>query len=485
MSVERRRAVSATIVAGLCIAHSAWAWDPLVTDGLVSATPAVDMLASGEGVCAFGDLPGPLRLQDAIERALCDHPEARQAWANVKSQAAGVGMRRAAFLPTIDARWQGTHDVANQNVTGYPHYGSSYRTWLQNSSVSLGWVLYDFGGRSAALRSATALWMAAQANQTATLQNVFAVVARDFYSAQAAQGAWFAAQEMERLAQRSAEAATARVERGAAAISDQLQAQTAHAESIVNRTRAQSEWLSRAGALASDMNLSPATPITLPDVDDVRPDHEFDDSVSALIEDALHQHPGIVAAEAQLAAARAVAAQVRAEGLPRVGLVARYQFNNQPTHLQLGLPAFPATRSEWYVGLELTVPIFEGFVRTYQVRQANAQMELKEAAVAEARQKIGLDVWKRYQMLQSATKNLAHSMHLRALAEASHEAAQGRYQIGVGSMLELLSAQSALARAKQQRIQALTDWQAERLRLASSLGRLGVRHLQGHGGREP
>nr|WP_249173012.1 TolC family protein [Burkholderia vietnamiensis] len=468
----------AALVTGLASA-TAWAFDPLLTNNVVPATPAVDLLGKTEGGCTFSDLPTPLRLQDAVEHALCNHPKTRQAWANVKVQAAAVGIGRAGFLPTINGNWQGTRNIARNHVTGYPQYDSNYSKNLQNASVSLSWVLYDFGGRSAALKNASALLAAAQANQLATLQMVFGTVAKDFYAAQAAQGSLAAAREVERTAQRSADVATARVDHGVAAISDQLQAQTAYAEAVVNRTKAESDWANAVGTLASDMNLAPATPITLPDVGDgVKPDHEFGDSVAALIEDAQQHYPGIAAAEAQVTAARAKATQTRAEGLPRLNLVAQYNFNNQPTSLQLGFPVFPATHREWYLGFQVTIPIFDGFARTYQVRQADAQTELQIDLLAETRQQVGLDVWNSFQSLQGATKNLDNSASLLKLAQHSYEAAQRRYQVGVGSMLELLNAQSALANAKKQRIQALTDWRSARLQLASKLGRLGMWSLR-------
>ncbi|WP_244119346.1 TolC family protein [Burkholderia gladioli] len=452
-----------------------WAFDPLQTSSTVSTTPAVDLLRAGEHVCTFGDLPTPLRLQDAVERALCNHPKTRQAWANVKIQAAAVGIGRAAYLPTLNGNWQGTRDIARNHVTGYPQYDSNYGTNLQNASVALSWVLYDFGGRSAALRNANELLAAAQANQLATLQSVFGTVAKDFYAAQAAQGTLTATREVEQAAKSNADAATARTDRGVAAVSDQLQAQTAYAEAIVNRTKAESDWASAVGTLASDMNLAPATPIVLPEVSDgVKPDHEYDDSVAALIEDAQLHYPGVAAAVAQVEAARAKAAQIRAEGLPRLSLVAQYNLNNQPTSLQLGFPVFPATHREWYLGIQVTIPIFEGFARTYQMRQADAQTELQVDLLAEARQQIGLDVWNAYQLLQGATKNLDNSANLLTLAQHSYEAARRRYQIGVGSILELLNAQSAFANAKKQRIQALTDWRSARLQLASKLGKLGM-----------
>ena len=63
---------------------------------------------------------------------------------------------------------------------------------------------------------------------------------------------------------------------------------------------------------------------------------------------------------------------------------------------------------------------------------------------------------------------------LLEVARKSYDAAQRRYEVGVGNMLELLNAQSSLATAKQQRIQSLTDWRSARLQLAAKLGRLDM-----------
>jgi outer membrane protein len=429
-------------------------------------------------VCVFEALPNPLRLQDAVERALCNNPKTQQAWTHVKIQAAAVGIGRAAYLPTMSGNWQGTRDSVTNHVTGFSQYDSNYRTNLQNASISLSWVLYDFGGRSAALRNASALLAAAQATQQATLETVFATVAQDYYAAQAAQGALAAAREVEQTARDSFQAATARVDKGATAISDQLQAQTSYAEAVVNRTKVEGDWQTALGTLASDMNLQPSAALTLPDVaDGVAPDKEFGASVADLIEEAQRTHPIILAAKAQVDAARAKIDQTRAEGLPRVSLVAQYNYNNQPTSLQLGYPMFPATHNEWYLGLQMTIPIFEGFARTYQVRQADAQTELQRNMFDEVRQQVALDVWTRYQALQSATQNVTNSTTLLEISQRSYAAMQRRYYAGVGNILELLNAQSSLAHAKRQRIQALTDWRSARFQLAAKLGKLGMWRL--------
>lgn len=465
--------------AAVCGITAAYAFDPLRTDRLVPETPAVDMLGSRTDVCTLDDLPVPLKLYDAVERAMCNNPKTRQAWANVKIQAAAVGTARTAYLPTVT----GTLQQGREWASGYPASDTLQRSNKpvnqKSANVSLNWVLYDFGGRSAALENATALLAAAQANQRATLQTVFATVAKDFYAAQAARGTLVAAREIEATARASSDAAAARVEKGAASITDRLQAETTLAEAVVNRTNAQREWKVAVGVLATDMNLPPTDELVLPDVGDGVPSNsEFIESVETLIEQARRSYPGVVAAEAQVAAARAKARQVRAEGRPRLSLVSQFNYNKKPNSLQGGYPDLRETQRGWYLGVQATFPIFEGFARRYQTRQAEAQIELQLEMLDETRRLIELEVWNAYQTVLSATKNLDHSATLLSLAQRSYGAARHRYRMGVGSVLELLNAQEALARGKMRRIEALTDWRSARLQLAAKLGDIGT---WGHG----
>lgn len=486
MNVER--GVTA-IVAMVAACHAtvgsvpaALAFDPLLAERSVPATPAGDMLGGSGAICVFAELPAPLRLQDAVERALCNHPKTRSAWAEVKIRAAAVGHRRAAFLPTLNANWQGARDITHNRVPSSPQLDSSYASDLQSAGISLNWVLYDFGARSAGLRNSIELLEAAQAGQHAALQETFATVAKHFYAAQAAHGALASAKQIEETARSSVEVATARVDKGVAAISDQLQAQTAYAEAVVSRTNADTDWQKALGALASDMNLAPSTAMALPDVSDgVAPDEAFAESVDALIRAALRDSASVKAAEANVRAARADADRFRKEGAPRLSLVGQYNFNNQPSSAQLGVPALPATRQQWYLGLQLSIPLFEGFARSYQVKQANAHTELQLDLLAQVRQRLGLAVWSSYHAVKSTSANLGHSATLLTLAQRSYDAALRRYESGIGGILELLNSQSALARAKQQRVQAVTAWRVARLELAAALGRLSISHLNDEG----
>jgi outer membrane protein len=476
----RKMSLTVAFVLLLTGLRSAKAFDVLRTSDTVSPTPAGAILAANTGsICQFGPPGAPLRLEEAVDRSLCENPKTREAWANVKVQAAGVGVARSAYLPTVSATWQDVRDDQATNVNGHPALSSANRSVVQTGAVTLNWVLYDFGGRKAALHNAKELLAAARANQDATLQDIFSRVATDYYAAQAAVGKLSAARETEQIAHDSFVAASARVRNGVAAITDQLQAQTSYAQATYNRAKAEGEVQTALGTLAFDMNLNPSQPIVVPPVSDgVMPDRDFAESVADLIDEAERTHPSVAAARAQLDAAVAKEQQTRAQGLPSISLVSKYSRNNQPASLGLGEPPFPATGHDWYIGVQVQIPLFEGFGRTYQVREAHAQVEVQQSTLDEARQQVGLDVWKGYQTLQTDTQNLDNTAALLQIAQRSFDAAKHRYTAGVGSILELLNAQSSLSDANQQRIQALTEWRSARLQLAAKIGRLGIADLR-------
>ena len=67
---------------------------------------------------------------------------------------------------------------------------------------------------------------------------------------------------------------------------------------------------------------------------------------------------------------------------------------------------------------------------------------------------------------------------LLASAAQSERVALGRYKAGVGSILDTLSAQSALASARQQQILASFNWNIARATLAQAMGSLDLGLLQ-------
>jgi outer membrane protein len=438
----------------------------------VTPGPATPLLDDADDPCRERPLSRPLQLFDAIERSLCESPKTRSAWASVKAAAAGLGEKKAAYLPTIEAtgQYSETHNI--DSVATPP--GSSHEV-IQAESLSLGWVLYDFGGRAAAVRNSKQLLVAAQANQNLVLQTAFATTARDYYMAQAASAAVKALRRVESDAQQTLDAASARYRTGVAAVTDQLQAQTSLAQAVYERARAEGILRIALGTLAIDMSLSAEEPLTLPDLDNgVLPDASFAEAIHHLIEEATQAHPSIRVARAQWQAAVENVREVRAEGLPKLSLSADATRSSQPVTTSVGPLALPASTRQATVGLSIHVPLFEGFSHTYRIRQAEALAQASEQTLRDAEQQVALGVWSSAQTLQTDTENLRNTEIVLQDAAASFTAAQHRYETGVGNILEVVSAQSVLANAEQQRIQSQLDWRTARLQLAASLGHLGM-----------
>ncbi|VXB55512.1 Protein CyaE [Burkholderia sp. 8Y] len=474
MNARRLRWMVVVAMAATTAMPIAHAFDMLQVQRDISATAVGPMLTSG-GNCQFATPGRPLQLSEVVERALCDSPQTRAAWADVKARTAGVGIARAAYLPKVSIDAQGVRQSSAIDVHGQPSLGTNYTANVHSEGLSLSWVLLDFGDRSAALKNAQTMLEAARYTQAATLQTVSAEAAKRYYTAQAAKGALDAAREIERMTRRSMIAAQAKVDSGVAPITDALQAQTQHEQAAFSLAKAQGDAHVALGELSSAMGLAPDTPLEVPPVSEsASPLNTFGESVSELIREVRDAHPAVRAAEAQYEAALAKVTQSKAQGLPNVSLVAKYTLNNQPQGAGLGLPTYPSTGREAYLGVQISIPLFEGFGRGYQIDQAQAQAERDWYALEDVRRRAMLDVWNSYYALGTATENVGNSTSLLSISQRAFDAALRRYESGVGSILELMNTQSALAIATQRRVQALADWGGARFDLAAKLGQLDV-----------
>jgi outer membrane protein len=466
------------LVLTLAAAHAS-ALDLFGTDALVA--PASTASLGHTAVAACDPLARPtatLTLAHAIEFALCNNPLTHRDWANAKVMAAQVGLAKANFLPQITATSAYQKSTNVTTVAEDSFYNQDIKSSLRSNRVDLNLVLFDFGQRSAGLRSARELLNAANAAHDATLQTVFINAAQSYYDAITSQSSVLAIRSSKTLAEQSFKVAEAKFKIGLGTMVEKLQAETAFAQETLKLVKAEGNLQVAYGNLAMVMGFSANTPLTIDMLDAQRlPDTGFTQSVDALMDQAKLTHPNLLAARAQVNASKANEDSARASGLPVVSLTASSSRMTQPS-LQLGLPPLTtATRGSQY-GLQVTIPLGDGISRSYRVRQAVAQTEAKSAELDDMSLQVSLGVWKSFQALQTATEELRVSEQFRASAAKTVDASRSRYEIGATEVLELLNAQSVLANADQQNIQALADWRTARLRLAHSLGMLDSLALQ-------
>lgn len=455
-------AILACILAGWSFPVMPEPIDPFSTRGL-TASSVSDSVHRPLAMAPCGNVPVSgirLTLADVVERALCNNPQTREAWANARVQAAQVGVSQSAYLPTISVG-------ASQNRSRIEGGGSRApgATNLSQHSLnaSLNYLLYDFGGRAAALDNARQVLTALNLTQDATIQSVFLAAVQAYYQFFSTRAAVESLEQAEKSALESVRAATSRHKVGTGTLADKLQAETARAQATLLRIQAEGEARNARGALANvmgedanrDFAIAPPT-LHMAGV-------QFEHDIAGLIEEARNLRPDLAAAKAQVNAARASVEVAKAAGMPTISLTSNVSESN------FGIFA-PASNAS--VGVSVNFPLFTGFNNTYRIRAAETQVEARLAQSEKLSQQIALDVWKAYQGVLTGTQAVKSSLTLLSGATQSERVARGRYQAGVGNILDLLLAQASLANARMQNIQAIYNWHIAKAVLAQSMGML-------------
>ena len=216
--------------------------------------------------------------------------------------------------------------------------------------------------------------------------------------------------------------------------------------------------------MATAMGLPANTPydITIPKKE--IPLKETLEKVEAYLAQAEKQRPDLAAARAQVRKAGANVRKVAARAYPSINGSANWGNTYYGT---------TALYKDNYSGaLLFSVPLFTGFSQRHNVEQARADEETAQARLNSLEQQVVLEVWTSYYNLKTAEQRVRTSEDLLKSATESYQVALGRYKAGVGSILDLLSAQSALESARAQRVLSNADWFVSLAALARDTGTL-------------
>jgi outer membrane protein len=439
--------------------------DPLLTSPDVLTTGATLPGDQAPVSCPVDkDFSQPLTLAEAVDLALCNNPQARASWATIKIQAGLVGETRAAYLPVVSGNVSHTYDQIDYSDSRYPSSNVDRNTAQATMSLRL----LDFGGRSANHQAAEAMLTAALAGHNATLQRVLAEVVQSYCDALATRAGVSAKQKGVEIAAQTLRSAQARETKGAGAQTDTLQATTALAKATLESNRAQGEYAKALALLQFIAGIPGTVSLSLPEDGREQVSEDQGKLLQAWLEEAQRQHPALVSARSQLAAAQHKVEAVRSAGLPYLGLTTSYYRNTRPGD------AVTATEAqETTIGLTVSVPLFDGFSSTYKLQGARAQVEQKEAQLAETEHQIAMDVIKAHADATSTLNNLQASMRLLDTALQALTVTSRKYDKGAADIVEMLTTQAALAEARQERIRCLAEWRSARLRLFASAGKLG------------
>jgi outer membrane protein len=399
-------------------------------------------------------------LEDIVDLALRNNPATRATWQAARAASAHYGSERGAYFPQINA--SGSY---SKTKNSYSQQFSVVQKTYQ-PSLTLHFILFDFGKTHADVEEARQQLYTANWSHNAMVQNVTLEVETAYYRylyAKAVRSADSAAVEEARV---NLDAAEERHKAGLATVADVLQAKSNYSQKKLALQTVEGEIQTIRGSLATAMGLSPTIDYDIGFLPSDIPTAEVSETVEELIQEAQARRPDLAAARASALGARAHAKSVARSGLPVItleGSMSRRFYDN------------PDIYSDNYAeGIFLNVPLFTGFSHLYDVVEARAKADAASQQYEVLKGQVDLDVWSSYYDLKTASERLNTAREFLESAAESHTVALERYKAGVGSILELLGAQTALEDARAQSLQARTDWFLALAGLAHATGRLDL-----------
>jgi outer membrane protein len=430
-------------------------WTP--PDGVLPRVAPADTSARAAVPPDVADRIRRLTLAEIVDLGLRSNPATRLAWANAHTAASVYGAERGAWLPSVDA------DVSAARLKTAASQGrSAVEQSIFTPSVTLNYLLLDFGGRSGRVSGARNRLLSASFRHNAAIQDVVLQIQVAYFQYLGNRALLQAQRTTMEESRTNLVAAEERRRVGLATVADVLQARTAASQAQLDLQTIEGNVQTTRGALALALGLPANLPYDVDSSAAIAPVAPLADSVNAIIATALQGRPDLAASRAEVEAALAGVTEARGALLPSLGFSA--------TGGRTYATTIPDGANSYSLSLGLTIPIFNGFSRQHDLRAAEFEAEAARARTELLRQEVVFQVFSAYYTLQTATRRVRTAEDLLASASQSNEVALARYKAGVGSVLDLLAAQSALASARAQQVEARLAWSVSLAQLAHDAG---------------
>lgn len=402
------------------------------------------------------------RLSDLIDFALSTAYRTKVSWNDAKAAQAEYRSLKGEYFPEVTLGAElgriRASAIGGQFV---------FKQDTLEPAATVRWVLFDFGRRGADVDEARKLLLAANFTHNSEVQNVILDVQRAYYGYIGSKALLQAQESSVERAKADLDAARQRHEAGLATIADVLQAQTqlAEADFAAATTRGQIQILR--GTLAIAIGIPPLN-TQLEVVDELPQDLPLDQvsqEIVGMLQEGIKRRPELAALRAEALGAEAHARSVWAEQFPVIETNASFQ------RLYYLDPS--GSSNNYNAALTISFPLFDGFSRRNDYLQAKAEADAAKARVASFQQQVGLQIWTSFFLLNTSAERIKATRKLLESAQESYEVASGRYKEGVGSILDVLSAQNALEDARSQDVRTRTEWLLSLSQLYHDMGLLG------------
>ena len=419
---------------------------------------------------------GGYTLGQLIDMAETNNPSTHAAWERARVAAASVGIAKSELYPTVLAA------AAGKTFKNPPLLYQSFV--LQDigafeTALTLNYTLVDFGTRRDEISAAKARLLAANLSFNNEHLVLIQQVSAAYYSLLNAIGLREAAEVNLHDAQAVEDAARERKANGLATLPDVLEAHAATAKADYDLRSALGAEQTAFGDLATIMTATPTKAFKVQELKDLQIPEALDRSVEDAIENAYQTRPDLLADVERVRASDAEVKYARSAYFPKLEfdgskgwLRARGQQEN-----------FGGTYAKTYTydaKLSLTWTVFDGFKRESRLAKAKAERAAAQDEVREREDKIADHVWGDYANAVTALHERQAATSLLNASSESYSAAVESYKDGVRNILDVLSAERDLARARAVDVTARTQVLQTFMNLAFRTGDLLTQHPKGN-----
>jgi outer membrane protein len=302
----------------------------------------------------------------------------------------------------------------------------------------VGQLITDFGRTNNVVASARFRAEAQGQTSIATANQIKLAVDREFYGALGAAAVLDVARQTVQARQLLADQVGALTQNKLKSTLDLSFAQTNLEQAKLILLDAENQYSNALASLAEILGY--AEPQNFELIDDVPGIPPPAPDAAQLVSEAWAQRPELKAQDLQLQAARKLQSAAWEQALPSIrALGAVGQAPVRDTHIP-----------SWYgaVGVNVEIPVFTGFRISAQTHEAQLQAEAENERLTGLRNLISRDVRTSWLAENTAFRRLSVTEALLKQARLGLDLAQSRYQLGLGSIVEVSQAQLAETEAE-------------------------------------
>jgi outer membrane protein len=391
-------------------------------------------------------------LAQCIQIALAQHPDLKAAAAEVDAGHARTWQAISGALPQVNADYSASrrHNSFTSR-TGGPigpegQAGNQARTFsFYSTGVSLSQILFDFGQSLDAIRAARATERSLEADASTTRETVVFDVKQAYFTLLTAKRLLAVADENVLQDRKHLDLAQGRLDVGVATRFDVTQAQVQLANAELAQVTARNNVALAIETLRNALGLESPLDFDIVDTLDLHDVRLEEDKALVLAYD---HRPELLSQRLQEEAVNEQIKALQKNYLPNVTGDAFYIYSGDEYPLQ----------ESWNVTANVNLSIFNGGLTTAQIGEARATLANLKYREQSLRQQIALQVRQAVLNLALAHESIRVSEKGLQQAQENVELAEGRYRTGVGNIIELTDAQTALTVAAGSNVQALSNY---------------------------